>query len=73
MENNKDNVVDEVAKKVEKTLKDNFIKNMIQGSEIAYTQILNYINDGHNIDEVKLFIEKMLKKRNKIIKITTKE
>ena len=43
-----------------KELKENFAKNMMHGFEIANQMMLDYINDGHGIEDVKSFIEKNL-------------
>ena len=48
-----------------KELKDNFAKNMMHGFEIANTMMLDYINDSHNLDDVKGFIERNLSKEGK--------
>ena len=50
---------------VNKELKDNFAKNMMQGFEVANQMMLDYINDGHNLDDVKGFIERNLSKEGK--------
>lgn len=50
---------------VNKELKDNFAKNMMQGFEVANQMMLDYINDGHNLDDVKDFIERNLSKEGK--------
>ena len=50
---------------VNKELKDNFAKNMMQGFEVANQMMLDYINDGHNLDDIKCFIEKNLSKEGK--------
>ena len=49
-----------IPKVVEKELNKNYIKNMSQGGQIAQQMILDYINDGHGIEEVKSFIKKNL-------------
>ena len=48
-----------------KELKDNFAKNMMHGFEIANTMMLDYINDGHSLEDVKGFIERNLSKEGK--------
>ena len=50
---------------VNKELKDNFAKNMMQGFEVANQMMLDYINDGHNLDDIKCFIERNLSKEGK--------
>ena len=49
-----------VAKYVDDTLKEGRILNMKMGSELAYQMMLDYINSGHGIVEVKSFIDKNL-------------
>ena len=50
---------------VNKELKDNFAKNMMQGFEVANQTMLDYINDGHNLNDVKGFVERNLSKEGK--------
>lgn len=40
---------------VEKTLKDNFIKNMVQGYEIACKTIVDMIDRGDSLEQIKAF------------------
>ena len=54
-----------ISEYVETTLKNGFVLNMTQGFEVANQMMLDYINSGHNIDEVKSFIEKNLTKEGK--------
>lgn len=49
-----------IVKTFENELKKNYIKNMIQGQEIFAKTILDYINSGKTIDEIKSFCEKAL-------------
>lgn len=49
-----------VAEYTEQKLHDGKILNMMQGFELANKMILDYINNGKNIDDVKNFIEKNL-------------
>jgi hypothetical protein len=51
-----------IPKHVEDKLKEGYIKNMVQGFTLANQMLLDYINDGHTIDEVKLFVEKNVSK-----------
>ena len=64
-EKKKKDTAQEVADYVEKILKNNFIKNIMMGYETANKMILNYINDGHDINDVKAFLENNLKPTNK--------
>lgn len=56
----KKELVESISKVVKKELEDNFLKNMTQGFEVANHMMLDYINSGHNLEEVKSFIEKNL-------------
>jgi len=56
----KEQSMDSIVKFVEKKLKDGQILNMRYGSEVAYQMILNYIKDGHDLEDVKSFLEKNL-------------
>lgn len=38
----------------------NYVKNIIEGSEIAYKAILKKINNGYGVDEIKAFCNDML-------------
>lgn len=51
-----------IPKHVEDKLKEGYIKNMVQGFTLANQMLLDYINDGHTIDEVKAFVEKNVSK-----------
>lgn len=51
-----------IPKHVEDKLKEGYIKNMVQGFTLANKMLLDYINDGHTIDEVKSFVEKNVSK-----------
>lgn len=51
-----------IPKVVDAELHKNYIKNLVQGFELANRMILEYINNGHGLDEVKSFIEKNLSK-----------
>lgn len=62
----KQNRINEVVNHVDKTLKDNFIKNLVQGGEIMAQEVLNMINDGKNIEDVKKYCESVLKVDDKL-------
>lgn len=57
----KENIVNTFSKE----LKENYIKNLIEGSEIAYTLILDNINKGYSIEQVKAFCELQLSPKGK--------
>ena len=58
-----------VADKFEGALKENFIKNIVMGFEIANQMIIDYINKGHTLEEVKAFCEKNVKKKDVLEKV----
>ena len=47
-----------IPKHVEDAIKQGHIKNMMIGYKVANQMILDYIEAGHTIDEVKSFVEK---------------
>ena len=53
-------MISSIPKVVDNELKKNYIKNMAQGGQIAQQMILDYINEGHGIEDIKSFIEKNL-------------
>ena len=57
----KKQMLDMIPKVVEQDLKKNYVKNMCQGRELALNEILNKINDGKSIEEIKEYIEKCIK------------
>lgn len=66
----KKQMIDSIPQLMNEELKKNYIKNLIQGSEIAYNMMLEYINEGHTLEEVKSFIEKILENK-KVMEIVT--
>ena len=77
MEKNKDKPpVDIVTEAFEKELKKNYIKNMVQGYEIAMKMIVDFCDRGdRSVEDIKAFCEGCLKPQNKtkFVKIATKE
>lgn len=77
MEKNKDKApVDIVTEAVEKELKKNYIKNMVQGYEIAMKMIVDFCDRGdRSVADIKAFCEGCLKPqtKTKFVKIATKE
>ena len=77
MEKNKDKTpVDIVTEAVEKELKKNYIKNMVQGDEVAMKMIVDFCDRGdRSVGGIKAFCEGCLKPQNKakFIKVATKE
>lgn len=66
--NKNEEVANNIATYINETLKKNFIKNLIQGSNIAYELILEKINKGCTIEELKEFLEKIIKHNEKEVK-----
>lgn len=58
-----------IVKTFEQGLKKNHIKGMVQGGEIMAKTILDYINSGKTIDEIKGFCESVLHSSDKMEKI----
>lgn len=52
----------------EKTIKDNYIKALIQGFEVANNMIMEYC-EGHTVDEIKAFCKKNVEKKEVVEKI----
>lgn len=77
MEKNKDKApVDIVTEAVDKELKKNYIKNMVQGYEIAMKMIVDFCDRGdRSVTDIKAFCEGCLKPQNKakFIKVAIKE
>lgn len=49
-----------IVKTFEQELKKNYVKALIQGREIFAQTILDYINDGETIEDIKRFCETTL-------------
>ena len=64
-----DKELEEISKVVESDLKMNYIKNMIQGFETANKMILDKINSGATLEEVKKMIELNLKNKKVVEKV----
>ena len=64
-----DKELEDISKVVESDLKKNYIKNMIQGFEIANKMILDKINNGATFEEVKKVVELNLKNEKVIEKV----
>ena len=57
-------------------LKKNYIKNMVQGYEVAMQMIVEFCNSGNRtVADIKAFCEQCLKPKNKakLIKVATEE
>ncbi len=55
----------DIAKYVELQLKKNFVKNIIMGGDVAYEMILNKIDNGSTLEDIKNFCKQMLSKKGK--------
>ena len=64
-----DKELEDIAKVVEPDLKRNYIKNMVQGFETANQMILDKINSGATLEEVKKMIELNLKNKKVVEKV----
>ena len=64
-----DKELERISKVVESDLKKNYIKNMIQGFETANQMILDKINSGATLEEVKKMVEMNLKNRKIVEKV----
>ncbi len=65
-----------VVETFDKELKKNYIKNMVQGYEIAMKMIVDFCNSGdRTAADIKAFCEGCLKPKNKakLIKVATEE
>ena len=71
----KKQILEQIPVVMEQELKSNYIKNMVMGFELGQQMILDYINNGHNIEEVKEFVTKNLVKENsqKVVDIAIKK
>lgn len=67
-----DELTQVVVDHFESELKNNFIKNMIQGFEVATTMYLNKIEDGCTIEELKNFMEMNIKNKNVLEKMVNR-
>ena len=67
----KKQAIQNVKDNVESTLKENFVKNMILGSDVAYRTIIEYINKGHSVEVVKAFCQMNIEHKDAMEKVTT--
>jgi hypothetical protein len=65
----KKQMIEQIPKVMEQDLKKNFIKNLVQGFEISNQMILDKINGGASLEEVKIFVELNLKNKNVVEKV----
>lgn len=65
----KKQIIKQIPKVVEQDLQKNFIKNIMIGFETANQMILDKINNGASLDEIKELVELNLKNKNLIGKV----
>ena len=65
----KKQMIEQIPKVMEQDLKKNFIKNIMIGFEISNQMILDKINNGASLVEVKNFVELNLKNKDVVEKV----
>ena len=65
----KKQMIEQIPKVVESDLKKNFIKNIIIGFESCNQMILDKINNGATLEEIKNFVEMNLKNKDVVEKV----
>lgn len=65
----KKQMIEQIPKVVESDLKKNFIKNIMIGFESCNQMILDKINSGASLEEVKNFVELNLKNKDVVEKV----
>ena len=65
----KKQMIEQIPKVVESDLKKNFIKNIMIGCESCKQMILDKINNGATLEEVKSFVELNLKNKDVVEKV----
>ena len=65
----KKQMIEQIPKVVESDLKKNFIKNIMIGFESCNQMILDKINNGSTLEEVKSFVEMNLKNKDVVEKV----
>ena len=56
--------MDKVISTYQKGLKDNYIKSLVQGFEVATQMYIDKLNSGCTMEELKEFMEKNLDRKN---------
>ncbi len=65
----KKQMIEQIPKVVESDLKKNYIKNIMIGFESCNQMILDKINSGASLEEVKIFVELNLKNKDVVDKV----
>jgi hypothetical protein len=65
----KKQMIEQIPKVVESDLKKNFIKNIMIGFESCNQMILDKINSGASLEEIKNFVELNLKNKDVVEKV----
>ena len=60
----KQEAMDKVISTYKKGLKDNYIKSLVQGFEVATQMYIDKLNRGCTMEELKEFMEKNLDRKN---------
>ena len=62
-------MIEQIPKAIESDLKKNFIKNIVIGFESCNQMILDKINNGATLEEIKSFVELNLKNKDVVEKV----
>lgn len=65
----KKQMIEQIPKVMEQDLKKNFVKNIMIGFESCNQMILDKINSGASLEEVKIFVELNLKNKDVVEKV----
>lgn len=65
--------IKKIVEVFENNLKKNYIKALIQGQEVFAQTILNHINNGKTVEDIKRFCEITLKSKKITEKVAMKE
>lgn len=65
----KKQLVEQIPKIVDADLKKNYIKNLVQGFEMSNQLILDKINNGANLEELKTFVEMNITNKDIVEKV----
>ena len=69
----KKQTMEKLVNHYENSLKENFIKNMVMGFEVASQMYLDKIENGCTIDELKEFIKKNIENKSIIESVATRK
>ena len=69
----KKQTMEKLVNHYENSLKENFIKNMVMGFEVASQMYLDKIESGCTLDELKEFIKKNIENKSVIESVATRK